>query len=123
MTTSAQFKVIRGGRLLDAPGRRWDAMDVLIEGNRIADIVPPGLAAPQEAEELIDGDVVYWHKAFSRFDVSRLRPDIEGPREELAGLNRDARDLAERLEEHVAHHCADLGRKAYHVHALAGGDY
>ena len=72
---------------------------------------------------MIDGDVVYWQKTFSHIDISRLRADVERAQSELAELNRDARDLAERLAEHVGHYCIGLGRKSYHVHAMAGVDY
>ena len=42
--------IIRGGRLLDIDARSSDAADILITGNTIAEIGPPGLAAPEGAE-------------------------------------------------------------------------
>ncbi|MCC7276310.1 MAG: amidohydrolase family protein [Alphaproteobacteria bacterium] len=41
------FTVIRGGRVLQ--GRRADAADILVEGDTIGEIGPPGLAAPEGA--------------------------------------------------------------------------
>ena len=46
--------VIRGARLLDAEARHGEAGDILIEGDAIAEIGPPGLAAPDDAA-VIDG--------------------------------------------------------------------
>lgn len=48
MTGTSQ--IIRGGRLLDIDARTSDAADILISGNTIAEIGPPGLAAPEGAE-------------------------------------------------------------------------
>ena len=45
----APFTVIRGGRLLDAPGHRAEPADILIVGGTIREIGPPGLAAPDGA--------------------------------------------------------------------------
>lgn len=45
----APFKMIRNGRLLDIATHRAEPADVLIEGNRIAAIQPPGNAAPEGA--------------------------------------------------------------------------
>src|ERR1700722_10096763 len=41
--------IIRGGRLVDAVHPRGDLADVLIVGDTIAEIAPPGLAAPADA--------------------------------------------------------------------------
>jgi guanine deaminase len=41
--------VIRGGRLLDARAHRADPADVLVAGDTIAEVGPPGLAAPAGA--------------------------------------------------------------------------
>ena len=41
--------VIRGGRLVDIKGRKADAKDILIDGDTIREIGPPGLAAPEDA--------------------------------------------------------------------------
>lgn len=41
--------VIRGGRVVDARNRRADAADILIEGDTIRAIGPPGLHAPEDA--------------------------------------------------------------------------
>ena len=38
--------IIRGGRLLDAAHARGELADVLIRGDTIAEVGPPGLAAP-----------------------------------------------------------------------------
>jgi 5-methylthioadenosine/S-adenosylhomocysteine deaminase len=45
----ATYTVIRGGRLLDIKGHRADAQDILIEGDSIAAIGAPGMAAPSGA--------------------------------------------------------------------------
>ena len=42
--------VVRGGRLIDAPAHAAPATDVLIEGDRILALGPPGLAAPAQAQ-------------------------------------------------------------------------
>lgn len=44
--------VIRGGALLDAAGRRGQPADILIEGEAIREIGPPGMRAPETARPL-----------------------------------------------------------------------
>ena len=41
--------VIRGGRVVDARNRRADAADILIDGDTIPAIGPPGLRALEDA--------------------------------------------------------------------------
>ena len=41
--------IIRGGRLINAGGHRAEAADILIVGDTIAEVGPPGLAAPADA--------------------------------------------------------------------------
>ncbi len=41
--------VIRGGRLLDAPAHAAPRADILVDGDSIAEIGRPGLAAPDDA--------------------------------------------------------------------------
>jgi len=41
--------IVRGGRVLDIRAHRADAADILITGDTIAEIGPPGLAAPAGA--------------------------------------------------------------------------
>src|ERR1051325_8179674 len=41
--------VIRGGRLINAGGARAETADILIVGDSIAEVGPPGLAAPANA--------------------------------------------------------------------------
>lgn len=41
--------VIRGGILVDARTRRFDAADILVEGDSIAEVGPPGIKAPETA--------------------------------------------------------------------------
>ena len=49
---SGTYQVIRGGHVLD-PGRRVvEAADVLIEGDTIRELGPPGMAAPEDAGTL-----------------------------------------------------------------------
>ena len=43
------FTVVRGGRILDAAGHAAEAADMLISGDTIGEIGPPGMAAPEEA--------------------------------------------------------------------------
>jgi 5-methylthioadenosine/S-adenosylhomocysteine deaminase len=47
--TDKRATIIRGGRLVDAGRPRADLADVLIVGDTIAEIGPPGLAAPADA--------------------------------------------------------------------------
>lgn len=49
--TASGPQVIRGGRVLDIRGHRADRADILLDGGRIAEIGPPGLAAPAGATE------------------------------------------------------------------------
>ncbi|MGH7356285.1 MAG: amidohydrolase family protein [Candidatus Rokuibacteriota bacterium] len=49
-TTTGTSIVIRGGRLLDARAHRADFSDILVRGDTIAAIGPPGLAAPADAQ-------------------------------------------------------------------------
>lgn len=44
-----RFKVIRGGIVVDPAASRSGAADVLIDGDTVAEVGPPGLAAPQGA--------------------------------------------------------------------------
>ena len=41
--------IIRGGRLLDAPAHAAPRADILVDGDNIAEIGRPGLAAPGDA--------------------------------------------------------------------------
>ena len=56
--SSAQFTVIRGGRLLDGDSHDGDAADILIEGDAIKEIGHPGLAAPEGAEVIDARDIM-----------------------------------------------------------------
>src|SRR5712691_1894666 len=47
--TDKRATIIRGGRLVDAGRPRADLADLLIVGDTIAEIGPPGLAAPADA--------------------------------------------------------------------------
>lgn len=49
---SSDFTIIRGGRVLDAAAHRADPADVLVDGNRIAEVWPPGARAPEGAQLL-----------------------------------------------------------------------
>ena len=55
-----QATIIRGGRLLDARAHRADAADVLVAGDTITEVGPPGLAAPDGAT-LIDARGMLLH--------------------------------------------------------------
>ena len=44
-----RFQIIRGGRLLDHRAHRAEAADVLIEGDTVREVGPPGLASPEGA--------------------------------------------------------------------------
>ena len=48
--------VIRDGRLLDAPAHRADGADILVDGGRIREIGPPGMAAPADARPIDASD-------------------------------------------------------------------
>ncbi len=52
MTGTDQLKVIRGGRVLDIAKHQANPADVLIRGNRIAEITAPGSAVPEQAEPI-----------------------------------------------------------------------
>src|SRR5882757_7689596 len=41
--------IVRGGRLINAGGHRAESADILIAGDTIAELGPPGLAAPADA--------------------------------------------------------------------------
>jgi cytosine/adenosine deaminase-related metal-dependent hydrolase len=56
MSSAMSFKVIRGGRVLDIQSHRADPADVLIEGSRIVELMPPGKPAPQDAETIDASD-------------------------------------------------------------------
>jgi len=49
----SRFTIIRGGRILSLPVHRGEPSDVLLEGDTIRVVGPPGLAAPADAK-LID---------------------------------------------------------------------
>ncbi|MEQ8697100.1 MAG: amidohydrolase, partial [Bauldia litoralis] len=44
-----ETKIIRGGRLLDLEGHAAPFCDILVRGDSVAEIGPPGLAAPEGA--------------------------------------------------------------------------
>ena len=46
--------LISGGRLVDGTGNPWCYGDVAIEGDRIADVAPPGQIPPGQAREVVD---------------------------------------------------------------------
>ena len=50
------YKVIRGARLLDGASHLGDHADILIEGDLIREIGPPGLAAPYDARAIDASD-------------------------------------------------------------------
>ncbi len=56
MPSTNPFKIIRGGHVLDIDKHRADLADILIEGNRIADIMTPGAAAPAGADRIDASD-------------------------------------------------------------------
>ncbi len=47
--TKPRMTVLRGGRLVDIRGHRAPPTDILIAGDQIADVGPPGLPAPADA--------------------------------------------------------------------------
>ncbi|MCX5568424.1 amidohydrolase family protein [Kaistia nematophila] len=51
----SEFRIIRGGRLLDAAGRAAPLRDILIRDGAILEIGAPGLAAPDDAEVIDAG--------------------------------------------------------------------
>ncbi len=52
MSGTDSLKVIRGGRVLDIAKHQANPADVLIRGNRIAEIMAPGATAPEQAEPI-----------------------------------------------------------------------
>ena len=50
MSDDRRYRVIRGARIVDLEARAAPAMDVVIDGNRIDEVGPPGCEAPAEAE-------------------------------------------------------------------------
>ena len=56
MADTTDFTVIRGGRLLDAQAHRAEPADILVAGDRIREIGPPGLAAPAGARTIDAAD-------------------------------------------------------------------
>jgi N-acyl-D-amino-acid deacylase len=46
--------LITGGRIVDGTGNPWRYGDIAIQGDRIADITPPGQIAPEQAREHVD---------------------------------------------------------------------
>lgn len=55
MTTSNEHKIVRGGQVLDIAKRNVKSADLLLRGDIIVDVGPPGLPAPDDAL-LIDAD-------------------------------------------------------------------
>ena len=52
---AAEFDcVIRNGKIIDGTGNPWRYGDVLLSGDRIAAITPPGSVAPESAREVVD---------------------------------------------------------------------
>ncbi len=49
---SGSVTVVRGGRVLDCRSHRAEPVDILVEGTRIRELGPPGLAAPEGADEV-----------------------------------------------------------------------
>jgi len=52
MVGAPRFQVIRGGRILSLPSHRGEPGDLLLEGDTIRAVGPPGLAAPPDAETI-----------------------------------------------------------------------
>jgi N-acyl-D-amino-acid deacylase len=46
--------LISGGRIVDGTGNPWRYGDIAIQGERIADITPPGRIPPEQARERVD---------------------------------------------------------------------
>ena len=46
--------LITGGRIVDGTGNPWRYGDIAIQGERIADITPPGQIPPEQARERVD---------------------------------------------------------------------
>ena len=47
-----QHTIIRGGRLIDIKAHKAEPADILIAGDSVAEIGPPGLAAPADAKTI-----------------------------------------------------------------------
>ena len=56
MSSQANVKVVRGGRVLDRAQHRAEPADILIEGSRIVAITAPGGAAPEGAQVIDASD-------------------------------------------------------------------
>jgi 5-methylthioadenosine/S-adenosylhomocysteine deaminase len=52
MPDTSIFKIIRGGYVVDSGSHQAEPTDVLIEGNRIAALIPPGAAVPEGAQPI-----------------------------------------------------------------------
>ena len=55
-TTDVRHTVLRGGRVLDVGDFGGEPADILIEGDTIREIGPPGMAAPEDAAEVDAAD-------------------------------------------------------------------
>jgi len=69
---------------------------------------------------MVGGRIVLWGGRFTTVDLARVRHEVEQACERLRGLNRDLKELADRLEPLVGRYCVGLAREPYHVHAMAG---
>lgn len=54
MSDSTVDVLIRGGRVVDGTGNPWRHADVVIAGDRIADVAPPGSVPEEAAGEVVD---------------------------------------------------------------------
>ena len=46
--------VIQGARVVDGTGNPWSYGDVLLSGDRILDVLPPGHASTSTARDVVD---------------------------------------------------------------------
>ena len=98
------WTIIRGGRILDPARRRADPADLLLRGERIEALGPPGLEAPAEAVPVDATDRL-------------LLPGLVNAH--THGHGSLGKGTGDRWNLELLLNAVGLARQPYHVHAMA----
>lgn len=72
--------LIRGGKVIDGSGNPWFYGDVLIEGERVAAVMPPGIIDPGRADRVVGAEGMIVSPGFIDIQSHSIVPLLRDPR-------------------------------------------